>query len=166
MYQSQSLLEAYYSIYKNESEKKEYLYQYVTNYILENFNFENEEHFYEMLELIDDEMITDIVVEGAKDMSDEDIERYSKQFPEPHRKAVVDKLRAKRAEKQQPKKEEKPSRTGIWAEFQKDFDRQKETRQKSQADQKKPENPLRKTTMNTQGSSQRKKGPDLPNFRR
>lgn len=99
MYKPQSLLEAYYSIYTNKMSDNE-IYEIVENYLLENYEFYSQEQLDEMISLLDEETIEAIIIEGLKDMSPEDRERWIKSQPDPE-------LARKKLQKYESRGEEK-----------------------------------------------------------
>lgn len=62
MYQFHSLLEAYYSIYDN-SQNIEETYDIVSDYLLDNFEFDSQEHLDETISLLDYDTIETIINE-------------------------------------------------------------------------------------------------------
>lgn len=143
MYQPKSLLEAYYSIYDNSYKMTdEEIYSIVENYLLENYEFYSQEHFEDMIFSLTEEMIESIIIEGLKDMSPEDRERWIKSQPDPElarkklqkfeskgdrkvegkKKSRVElptfKSRTSQESQEKKKEPEKDERSVRWAKFQ------------------------------------------------
>lgn len=166
MYQPKSLLEAYYSIYQPKPLLDEEIYNIVIDYLLENFEFADEKHLHEMIELLDENMIDEILAETAEKghpdiKGQEDFQRRVEAEMARRRAARAKKESSKEEKKEEPKKEEELDRNARYERL-----RKQAGVSKKEPEKKEEENPLRKTTINRQGSTQQKKGPDLPNFRR
>lgn len=116
MYHTQSLLEAYYSIYNNTNKMSDNeMYEIIENYLLENFEFYSQEHLDEMISLLDEETIEAIIIEGLKDMSPEDRERWIKSQPDPElARKKLQKYESRGNEESKPEPEKKSGREAFY----------------------------------------------------
>lgn len=140
MYHTQSLLEAYYSIYNNKMSDNE-MYEIVENYLLENYEFYSQEQLDEMISLLDEETIEAIIIEGLKDMSPEDRERWIKSQPDPElARKKLQKYESRGEDKEEKSEREEPKKDISFT-----VSRDRTSREKRNIEYKKPEAPQPKT---------------------